>query len=424
MSTLLVAASNAAQGIIKNIIQGSSSMEDDMKLESVSISKNNKLSTQNYDDEKDFEIEEVPQKLSVSSEIEVQEASEEEAVLEQEAEEEEADAESELLSAEMELALANVRKLASYQQESLVNDICDIYASFNGSEPSVNDLSAIFVRIKKSLALESAEAELEEDEDELNDENDSDYSPADGEDNLQYLLDLQDADALDNEKESSSSSPEEEDADYDPQDAGDLDQAALDEQYDNESEEDVSMESVNPSKIDFSEETIINSESFDDEYFQAMESVKQRGQFDKAAILAKIKEEYTDIFAEEATNDMILEAFEQFVSSADEEEVDEDDEDVEEEEEEFDEVSEEESEDVPVDPEEFESALSHIRSLAKEHQSSLVDNISDTFKSLNGVEPSEEELLSILDLLKSSFADEARDDFLDQVYEEKETESS
>merc|ERR1712224_71937 len=109
----------------------------------------------------------------------------------------------------------------------------------------------------------------------------------------------------------------------------------------------------------------------------------------------------------------ILEAFEQFVSSADEEEVDE-----------VDEVAEEESEDVPVDPEEFESALSHIRSLAKEHQSSLLDNISDTFKSLNGVEPSEEELLSILDLLKSSFADEARDDFLDQVYEEKETESS
>merc|ERR1712129_201460 len=154
-----------------------------------------------------------------------------------------------------------------------------------------------------------------------------------------------------------------------------------------------------------------NSESFDDEYFQAMESVKQRGQFDKAAILAKIKEEYTDIFAEEATNDMILEAFEQFVSSEDEEEV---------KEEEFDEVSEDES----VDPEEFESALSHIRSLAKEHQSSLVDNISDTFKSLNGVDPSEDELLSILDLLKSSFADEARDDFLDQVYEEKETESS
>jgi len=247
------------------------------------------------------------------------------------------------------------------------------------------------------------------------DENDSDYSPADGEDNLQYLLDVQDFAVLDNEEEESESV---DDADYDPQDAGDLDQAALDEQYDNESEEDVSMESVNPSKIDFSEDTIINSESFDDEYFQAMESVKQRGQFDKAAILAKIKEEYTDIFAEEATNDMILEAFEQFVSSEDEEEVNEEEEDVEEEE--FDEVSEDES----VDPEEFESALSHIRSLAKEHQSSLVDNISDTFKSLNGVEPSESELLSILDLLKSSFADEARDDFLDQVYEEKETESS
>merc|ERR1712129_551149 len=396
-----------------NIIQGSSSLEDDMKLESVSISKS-KLSTQNDDDEKDFETEEVPQKLSVSSEIEVQEASEE-AVLEQETEE--ADAETELLSAEMELALANVRKLASFQQESLVNDICDVYASFNGSEPSVNDLSAIFARIKKSLALESAEAELEEDADELNDENDSDYSPADGEDNLQYLLDVQDFAVLDNEEEEESESVD--DADYDPQDAGDLDQAALDEQYDNESEEDVSMESVNPSKIDFSEDTIINSESFDDEYFQAMESVKQRGQFDKAAILAKIKEEYTDIFAEEATNDMILEAFEQFVSSDDEEEVNEEEDDVDEEVE-FDEVSEDES----VDPEEFESALSHIRSLAKEHQSSLVENISDTFKSLNGVEPSESELLSILDLLKSSFADEARDDFLDQVYEEKETESS
>merc|ERR1719461_2181866 len=279
-----------------------------------------------------------------------------------------------------------------------------------GTEPSVNDLSAVFGRIKKQLAAEAEEAELEAERDEYeDDESDSDYSPVDGEDNLQLLQDLRDLEAHENEASESEDGEDDADSDYDPKDAADQDQAVVDEQYDNESDDDVSMESVNPSKIDFSEDAIINSENFDDEYFAAMQYVKQKGQFDRAEILKKIKQEYEDILGEEATNEIILEAYEQFVSS-DEEEVDEEEE--------------EQEEAVAVDPQELDSAMSHVRQLAKAHQSALIDNISNTFKSLNGVEPSEEELLSILELMKNKFADEARDEFLDQVYEEKDTSKS
>merc|ERR1712048_607009 len=122
----------------------------------------------------------------------------------------------------------------------------------------------------------------------------------------------------------------------------------------------------------------------------------------------------------------MVEAYEQFVSSEEEEveeEVDEEEEE-QEEEAEYEDDQEESEEDVAVDPQELDSAMSHVRQLAKAHQSALIDNISNTFKSLNGVEPSEEELLSILDLMKNKFADEARDEFLDQVYEEKDTRKS
>merc|ERR1712241_707424 len=99
--------------------------------------------------------------------------------------EEAADAESELFNKEMALALEHVRKLALFQKESLVNSICDTFASFNGREASINDISAIFGRIKNELAEEAQEdaedsdSEYEDDSAEEETDSDSEYHPND-----------------------------------------------------------------------------------------------------------------------------------------------------------------------------------------------------------------------------------------------------
>merc|ERR1712154_533381 len=87
-------------------------------------------------------------------------------------------------SSEMELALANVRKLASFQQEEFIVKISDLYSLYNGSEPSVYDLADIFTGIKQEFADEAAEeilSELDEDiaDEEEDGDSDSDYDPKD-----------------------------------------------------------------------------------------------------------------------------------------------------------------------------------------------------------------------------------------------------
>merc|ERR1711997_1387669 len=115
-----------------------------------------------------------------------------------------------------------------------------------------------------------------------------------------------------------------------------------------------SIESEQSEKIDYTEDKIINSQSFDDEYFAAIECARNTAKSDKAEILKKIKEEYQDVFGEDATNEIIMEAFQQFVSSEDEqqgyddneEEVDDDDSD-----------DEQYDEERDVDPKDMELAL-------------------------------------------------------------------
>merc|ERR1711997_1023407 len=141
---------------------------------------------------------------------------------------------------------------------------------------------------------------------------------------------------------------------------------------------DLIMESAASEKIDYAEETIINSESFDAEYFAAIESARSRAKQDKAAILDKIKEEYLDVFGVDATNEIILEAFQPFVSSAEEEEEENKDEEAGDyDDEDFEEYEEEEQ----VNPSEMESALNNVRRLAKQHQSKFVEDILSTFNS-------------------------------------------
>merc|ERR1712154_397411 len=151
--------------------------------------------------------------------------------VEKEAEEEEESKASELVSdsaaeeqeyvdpdtfaSEMELALDNVRKLASYQQEEFIVKISDLYALYNGSEPSVYDLADIFSGIKQEFADEAAEEILSE-------------------------LDEDIASANEEEEEDGGDS----DSDYDPKDESDLKQVEADEAEDFSSDEDVDENAV------------------------------------------------------------------------------------------------------------------------------------------------------------------------------------
>ena len=173
-----------------------------------------------------------------------------------------------------------------------------------------------------SLAEEAADDELEANDDAYDDEADSDYSPVDGVDHLQVLKDLQE-DYEEKESEYESELDDDvDDSDYDPNDADDVEQALKDDEDDKLENE--SIESEQSEKIDYTEDKIINSESFDDEYFAAIQCVRNTAKSDKTEILKKIKEEYQDVFGEDATNEIIMEAFQQFVTSQEDDADDED----------------------------------------------------------------------------------------------------
>merc|ERR1712176_317147 len=167
--------------------------------------------------------------------------------------------------------------------------------------------------------------------------------------------------------------------------------------------------------ISFDEEAIINSESFDAEYFEAIQCAVDLGKLDKAKIYEKISKKYQSEFGDE----VIEEAFEQFVDFefVEEAEAESNEEEV---------VGDESEEEVDVNSEEYRKemaeALYSVRELAAKHQESLVDEICGAFKSLNGSEPSVSELSSIFSAIKMEFAEETRKEFLDDIEEESEEE--
>merc|ERR1711997_965369 len=75
---------------------------------------------------------------------------------------------------ELNLALENVRKLGQIHQKELVNKISDIYVEYNGNEPTINNLSSIFGRIKQQFADEAAQEFINRNEAQ-DDDQDSDY---------------------------------------------------------------------------------------------------------------------------------------------------------------------------------------------------------------------------------------------------------
>merc|ERR1719495_3033913 len=101
------------------------------------------------------------------------------------ADEAHSEAEADEFAAEFEAALQHTREVAVSHQEGLVNSICDIFAQINGKEPTVQDLSGIFGRVRDALAQEAEEQFVDIDE------NDKEYlekSIKESENNLRELI--------------------------------------------------------------------------------------------------------------------------------------------------------------------------------------------------------------------------------------------
>merc|ERR1711972_580074 len=179
--------------------------------------------------------------------------------------------------------------------------------------------------------------------------------------------------------------------------------------------------------VNYDEEAIINSEEFDAAYFEAMQCVVDVAKLEKEKIYAKISKRYQEEFGDE----VIEQAFEQFVDFAfenEEEQKKAEEEEAEEEQEEEDAVEyEDESEDEPdVTSTEYrkqmDAALDSVRSLAASHKEAFVDEICGAFSELNGAEPSVSELSSLFSAIKAEFAEEARKEFLSDIEESAEDE--
>merc|ERR1712130_360741 len=224
----------------------------------------------------------VEDKESVSS---VEEAEYDEVEVEAEKENE--------FDSELNSALDVVRELAANHQESFVNSICDTFSYLNGREPTINDLSAIFARIKGQFAEEAREDESDYNQSD-DDEEDSDYDEYDIDDNQQVLKDLY-------EDESDF-----DDSDYDPSDPQDVLQGKLDQNEDYSEDESVG---------NTEDEDEVNADSFDAEYFEAIQCARNQALIDGEKILNIISEQFEQETGKEANDELLEEALDEFVES-------------------------------------------------------------------------------------------------------------
>lgn len=320
-------------------------------------------------------------------------------------------------SQEMDDALEHVRELALYHQEKFVNSLCDTFVQMNGSEPSVNDLVAVFGRIQSTFAQEAIEEELEQDEtsDSDEEESDSDYDPNSIRDRQQMAEDAveDEFDSADG-VESGSELEELSDSDYDPQDIEDLEQVQADLDEDVfDSEESVVLEYG--AGVEEEEDAIINLEEFDAEYADAIRSAQIVANFDAEKIVQKIKNEYSEEYGEEYVKEVIDISL-SGIRDAQTEAIEESEEETEENDEEQEIESEEEldEEEVAVLEQEMYWALDNVRKLAKYHQQEFVEKICDIYTIYNGFEPNADEICSIFSDIKEEFAYEAEEEILEE----------
>lgn len=210
----------------------------------------------------------------------------------------------------------------------------------------------------------------------------------------------------------------EDDEEYDPND----DAADEEEEEDVANEEELAeakkdilshqqMEQMEPTDVNEEDEAkMVNSESFQNELLEAIDQVKSVAHFDRNRILALAREQYIRDTGDNPTDEMLQNALNMFA------EVDESDNDVHEEasEDEEDEV------DVALFAKQMEEALAHVREVGAAHGKEFEQKVlSDAFMTMNGVEPTQEQLNGIKRRIKDKFQEEARDEFLDGVESEE-----
>merc|ERR1712129_496482 len=210
---------------------------------------------------------------------------------------------------------------------------------------------------------------------------------------------------------------EESDDAYDPQ--RDLDDEENDDDVPNEEEladerqdieKEQALEHQPAMDEDIDEEALVNSDAFKDDLAAALKHVTQQAQFDRDRVLQLARDAYIRDTGENPTDEMLQNALNMFA------EVDESEQDEEEQNSADDDVEEEEQ---VVNPEEFkqemESAMEAVRQLGKAHGDVLMTKISESFETLNGAPPTQEQLDGIKARIQQKFADEAREDFLDVI---------
>lgn len=318
---------------------------------------------------------------------------------------------SELYYKEMELALENVRKLAYYHQEALVDSIFDKFADYNGRVASVNDIAAVFNRMKAEFAKE-AEEPLSDSSD---DEDDSDYDPNDVSDRVQVQQDLDEDGFSEIESVSGDEESDEYDSDYIENNYEDLYQGTLDDAEDiYDSTEPILLDDTFAVELD--EDEVIESDTFDAEYFEAIKCAQSAAKLDAAKIVEGITNEYVDEYEEDALADVISRVFEG-IAEAQNDEVEEEEEEVESKASEVEEVSEDVDEYVDAEELQLEMdlALENVRKLASVHQEEFIAKISDLYLLYNGCEPSVYDLSAMFAGIKQEFADEAAEEILEEV---------
>jgi len=249
---------------------------------------------------------------------------------------------------------------------------------------------------------------------------DSDYDPNDVRDRVQVQEDL-DEDFLTDADSEYDDESDSDDSSYDENNFKDLNQQALDQEEDvYDSEEPLIKDDT--FKVELDEEEVINAETFDAEYFGAIEVAKAVAKSDAIKIIESIQSEYGDEYSEDKLAEVIAKTFEGIdLAQNDEVEESEDeskDSEVEKKEEvDVDDVESEdvESEDPEVFREEMDLALANVRKLASYHQEEFIVKISDLYSLYNGSAPTVDELADIFTGIKQEFADEAADEILEDV---------
>merc|ERR1719499_2964785 len=341
----------------------------------------------------------------------------------------------------MELALEQVQKQAQLDQEALVDYICDYYVDFNGTEPSLDTVSDVFSRIKEQLADEAREDFLEENLD-TDDEDDSDYAVSEDSAAEHYESDEEDDAFVSGESELETESEIESEVDDDEafdylEEIEDEEELVNDplfeavwcsaiehiqsiakedgvdmlwqivEEYEGETEEQVTEEMVEVAMTVASTLDVVDSEDEETEDVEdlemAMTSVVEMasalGSLHQQQFVNEICDLYVEENGEEPSLNKLYAIFgdvEDALAESEEEDDEEEDGEV----------------DAETFAEEWESAMDHVEALAKSDQSAMVNVICNMYSEATGEEPSTPELYELFANIKASFAKEATDEVI------------